>query len=61
MRPQDDLPGSYMPGSTESADYVQKAKVPEELVAEGITVVGSTKDAVLGPDHTPVGIAAQAL
>lgn len=50
-----------MPGSTESADYVQKAKVPEELVAEGITVVGSTKDAVLGPDHTPVGIAAQAL
>jgi hypothetical protein len=36
---------------------VQAAKVPDDLIAEGIAIVGSTKDAVLGQNKKLNGVA----
>lgn len=45
----------YMPALGHNVGKrLQKAKVPGDLVAEGMAVVGSTKNAVLGTDPTPV-------
>lgn len=44
-------------GLKQCCNRVQAAKVPEDLVAEGIAVVSSTKNAVLGKDQKIVGVA----